>query len=302
MLALFATTASAEDEVLLKRGDLLHGTIIERGADYIVLEHTDLGRFTIPMRNIESIKLGRPVQATPPGAPPPPLPSGPVIPRVPDKAEWQFSFVLGGVAKNNDDGEDFDLNTRMHVERITPVSESRMFLSYIYGDSDGERDDNAFTGILKQTFLARRTPWLSFGVIRYDWDEFRAWDYRWTLHGGLGYRIFDSEVARLFPKVGGGYRKDFGSEDEVSRGEGLLGFELNWHPGKLHTVSLDATYYPSLNENEYRLVPIFDWKFRIQDDSPLSLNFRLEYEWATDPDPGFPRDTYRATWGVQVDL
>lgn len=301
LVALLAATLHAEDEVLLKRGDLLHGTIIERGADYVVLEHPDLGRFTIPMSKIESVKLGRPVKATPPGTPPP-KPDPVVIPRVPDKAEWKFGFVLGGVATNNDDGEDFDLNTRMTVERTTPVAESRMYLSYIYGDSDGVRDDNAFTGILRHAFLARRTPWLVFGIIRYDWDEFRSWDYRWTTHAGLGYRVIDTENTRLIPKVGGGYRKDFGSEEEASRAEGLLGFELNWKPGKLNTIHLDVTYYPSLNENEYRIVPIAEWSFRFQEDSALSLNFRFELEYGTDPDPGFPNDTYRATWGLQLDL
>ena len=37
---------------------------------------------------------------------------------------------------------------------------------------------------------------MTFGIVRYDWDEFRSWDYRYTLHGGLGYRVIDTEARK----------------------------------------------------------------------------------------------------------
>jgi hypothetical protein len=99
-----------------------------------------------------------------------------------------------------------------------------------------------------------------------------------------------------------GGRKDFGSEDEDLLPEGVLGIGAHWNAGKRHRFDLTSLYHPAPSRNDFRLVSTLGWKYLIDEEHRLGLALHIDHEYATDPDPGFPLNNTKITWGIQWDL
>jgi hypothetical protein len=57
---------------------------------------------------------------------------------------------------------------------------------------------------------------------------------------------------------------------------------------------------PWFRDPDHRLVTRGNWRIRITEKPALNFRFGLEHEFATDPDPGFPRNSVRVTTGVEA--
>ncbi len=341
VLALSIFTCSADaDIVVLRNGDVIHCTVIKRTFEEVIIDHPDLGRVSLPASIVVSITIEddadqteqqpavpegpaepEPEQAAPPGEPVV-SPQGPERPpeSAPDEEDaetqdeirsllevkqedpWRISFVLGGSLTNDDDGEKLSVNTRFHATHLIPSSETTFDINYLLKFEQSEITDNRFTAIADQAWLNTKDPWLYFARARYDFDEFRSWEQRAQLHGGVGYRLITDEEFRLSGRIGVGGRKDFGSIDEAFRAEGWLGAYLDWRQVDRQRLSLGVTYYPVLGDTDYRIVTAADWSFVLSRFTHLSFNTNLEWEYATDPDPGFPPNTIRLTFGLQFNM
>ena len=275
------------DEVKLHSGDVLQGTIVEHTEIHVILEHPDLGKLIIPGNMVVSISQDG--QEEIPAAAPEPKP------------KWDFSVVFGGAFSNDDEGEKLDLNSRFYANRKALRSETNLSMSYIYKFKDEEVDENNFNTILNQSWLLPETPWFYLAIGRYDYDEFRSWQQRLQAHSGAGYRLIDREDLQLAPFAGLGFRKDIGSEEELFLLEAVFGFKFSWQIAR-QRLDLLSAYYPGLTESEYRIVNTVDWKIPMGENTRLSFNTHLDHEYASNPDPGFPLNTIRLTWGLQWDF
>lgn len=324
------------ETVVLSGGDELHGQVISENSRRVILEHPDLGWVTIPrsrvaeVRQDESATVLREIE---PEAADVPVQTGVLVNgaeaepeasvaekggELPVKKEskwrdqtffermtdgdWLFSFSFGGVLTNDDEGEKFTLNSRFSVDRIAPTQETTGRLIYLFKTTDGEITDNELTARLGQRFRSPGSPWYWAVNPRYDFNEFRSWRHRVQLHGALGYFLMEQDRVRLSLEGGAGGRRDFGSEQDVLIAEGLAGVVLQWFPTKRQELRYSTTWYPGLNRQSHRFVTDVEWTFRITDEVPLGLNTALEWEWDTNPDPGFPENNIRLTFGVQYDF
>lgn len=276
------------DEVKLRSGDVLQGTIVEQTEIHVILEHADLGKLTIPGNMVVSISQAG--QEELPAAAPEPKP------------KWGFSVVFGGGFSNDDEGEKYNLNSRFNANRETPRSETNLNMSYIYKFKDEKVDENNFATILNQTWLLQDTARFYAAFGRYDYDQFRSWKERLQTAGAAGYRLIDREDLRLWPFAGLGFRKDIGSEEELLLLEWVLGCKFSWETIARQRLDLLSAYYPAITESEYRIVNTLDWKIPVGEKARLSFNTRLDHELASNPDPGFPVNTVRLTWGLQWDF
>jgi hypothetical protein len=320
LLTLIIPVSSLADEVRLRNGDVLEGTVLDRTDAEIVLEHPDLGRMTIPTRVVESISEAAEREGVPTTevAETPPEGSEEItkaevsseepldIAEEKDKRlkDWTLGFVFGGTFTNNDEGEKISLNTRMTGDRKRPGSETSLGLSYIYKLDNDEIDEDKLITTLDHRWLKPDSPWFYYASARYDQDEFRSWHRRIQGHGGSGYRIIEKENLQLAPFLGLGLRKDIGSEDEDFPVEASGGVIFDWESKWKQTVSLQITYFRDLIYDEYRFVTIADWKIpftRRTGKGQLSFNTHLDYEYASKPDPNFPHNNISLNWGLQWD-
>ncbi|MBF8269487.1 MAG: hypothetical protein HW386_1196 [Gammaproteobacteria bacterium] len=306
-LLCFALAAQA-DEVILHSGDVLRGTVKQQSEERVVLEHPDLGEIVIPAARIARVTITKPAA---------PSVSGKVetvtaqaTPTIVDEhrqgqwlfdhlARWNTGVSIGGSSTNDDDGMDLDLNTRVKASERLPSRETEFDLSYIVGASEGVIDDNNMNVMLERGWLKLDTPWLYAGRVRYEFDQFRSWDHRFTGYFGTGYRIVNSDTLRFAPFLGIGGRKETGSLEEISTPEGTLGAILRWTPGEQQELYFESLWHPALTESQHRVVTRISWRRPLAIRKGVSFVTNLEHEYDTSPDPGFPEQEWTWTWSLQ---
>ena len=318
LLALMIPVSALADEVRLRNGDVLDGTILERNDEQIILDHPDLGRLTIPTNAIDSIsgtgaaedKSSEQTAGTSSHDPEEPGEIAATNEEAFAKAgetdepedKWNLGLVFGGSATNDDDGEKASVNVRGKADHKRPGLETTVSLSYIYKLDNGEVDDNSLTGILQHLWPREHSPWFYLTNVRYDYDEFRSWTQRIQAQGGVGYAFIDEERLQLRPFAGLGFRKDIDSQEEAFPIEAVTGMDFAWGRENKQRLELTAMYFRSLNEDEYRFVNTLEWKVPILREGRVSLNLHLDYEYNSNPDPNFPHNDYSLTWGLQWDF
>ncbi|MHC4908619.1 MAG: DUF481 domain-containing protein [Planctomycetota bacterium] len=305
---LLVATAARGDEIVLRSGDVIHGIIVDTTDEAVVIEHPELGRLTIARDSIVTV-TGMDAPEKPPVADttgdgdvaPDEAAEGPQQPTTFEEAspEWTLSVNLGGSLTNDDEGQKWNFNVGMNITRITANRESRFRLNYLAKVESKETTDNEGTALLDQTWFVPESPWHYFATPRYDYDAFRSWTHRVQVQGGVGYSLLTTERLRLTLRGGAGIRKDFGSENEPLRPEGIIGGAIDWRRSSLTSFKFSSYYLPSLENSDFRVLTNVDWSIKFAKASNLSFVTSLEWEYATDPDPGFPENNVTLTWGLQ---
>ena len=291
VLTLLLAALCWADEIRLRNGDVLHGRIVERTDKYVVVEHPDLGRITVPSEKLAPLT---PMEE---------LEQREVAEEEKKKPKWNYSVSAGGVFTNDDDGAKFDLNAALKIDRKTPTANTDFSARYIYSLDNSDIDKNNATLVLTQKWMKEAARQFWFVTGRYNFDEFRSWRHRMTLHAGAGYTWLKRETISFDVLAGLGGRKEWGSAKPELRGEGLLSTSFTWTPTARQTLSLAVAYYPTLGEDpNERIITTLDWRYLIDAKARISLVTHLDWEYDTDPDPGFPLHTIRWTFGVQWDF
>jgi putative salt-induced outer membrane protein YdiY len=295
--ALVWTSAPAE-EIELKGGDRLTGTIVERNDDRIVLDHDALGRLEIALARVVSIDEG--------GSGEEALASPAMLSDEPqaeaDEKEWQSSFKLG-LSSSFGNTDTQNLNAGITSFREGDRDKTTLDAHYYYGASDGDRDTNKFTAGVLQDWFVPDSKWLYFAQGRYDYDEFQSWEHRLGAHGGVGYRLIEEDDLTLTLRAGGGVIKEFGSNNEDPQAEALLGADLGWQISERQTLTAATTIYPSISEGgEFRSVSSAEWSAMVDEESSMSVFARLEHEYQSQVDPGVDENDFRIMAGVQFDF
>lgn len=300
------------EEIRLKNGDVLHGTVVEYNEAGLILDHPNLGRLTLPVDAVDSVLQ---TETVPDDTSAPALASSQKAPAESPNAaavhgaedtsqrDWNLGgVVFGGSFTNDDEGEKLSFNTRALLDRRLPSSETNLSIAYIYKLDNEELDENNLTGIFHQYWLKPGSPWLYLGNLRYDFDEFQSWRRRIQGHGGLGYMVIEKETLQLWPYVGAGFRKDIDSQDEASPVEAVFGVRLTWRTKNKQKLGYMFNYFKALSDDDFRFVNTLEWNAPLHRLSRLSFNTHLDYEYSNNPDPGFPYDNIKLTWGLQWDL
>jgi hypothetical protein len=103
--------------------------------------------------------------------------------------------------------------------------------------------------------------------------------------------------------AGAGALKEFGSDDDEVRPEGLLGLEGEWQIAEKNTLVFASTFFPDLNElGEYRWVSSAGWSYLLDEKNKLSLTAGVQYEYDSVVDPGDEHYDLRAFVGLQLDF
>lgn len=312
------TTSVKADEVHLKGGNSLEVTILERFNDRIVVHHVDLGRLEIARDRIVSIviepgldehrtthetsshpsSLGA-IQDNPaPGKAP-----APGIEPTPEPVrEWQSQFTLGlSGSFGNTDTQSFNVGITSVRTRDDEIAS--FDLSYYYGATNGDREDNRFSTGLRNDWLVPDSPWRLFAQGRFDADEFQSWDHRVGVHVGPGYLLVDQEDVKLTVRVGLGVIKEFGSIDEDLRPEALFGADLAWSVSKKQTFTLGTTIFPDLEETgEFRAVTNINWSLLLDDQRNMSVTAGLFHEYQSDVDPSVDKNDLKIFAGLKFDF
>jgi putative salt-induced outer membrane protein YdiY len=174
---------------------------------------------------------------------------------------------------------------------------------YFYAQSDGDRSQNRSTLGGRNDWLNPGSKWFYFVDARYDNDEFQSWEARINSHVGIGYRLITPPKLTLNLLVGIGLVKEWGSENEDVRPEGLAGVEGKYDFSDKHAVAFSSTVFPDLEDTEeFRWVNTIGWSMAIDGEDQLSLTAGFQHEHQSQVDPGREKDDFRLFAGVQYDF
>ena len=299
-LAILGSTPAfgQSDEVRLKNGDILRVKIIEATADMLVVEHASLGRLSIPRTSIESytnVSQAKKTEAD--EALEEELKS--LEKRLPE-AQWKGLITLGGSLTNDDEGEKIKFNVRARAERTTEQSYLLLTSGWIWEVKNDELDENSFN--IQADYTWRREKKMRgffWSNVRYDYDDFRSWSQRLTAHLGPGWDLARAPGLRFSGLIGGGFRKEWGSPGDPAPGEIAVGLTLTWTPRERQKIEVSYMFFAAIDDENSRSIAIFDWSVLLDRKVGMSFNTHLYWEWDTNPEPGFPENTIRWTWGLQ---
>ena len=303
--ALLAPVAVA-DTVELVSGDVLHGKVVERTDDLVVIEHETLGRLEVPADQVASVTTdAQPAeQAAQDAAQDVAQPLEEAQAEAPEaeekeKSPWSLAIDLSlNISQGNTDESDFRFG--LTARRPTETTRWRIDSSWYYKQSEGSSTDNKFTLGARNDWINPGKKWFWFVAGRFDWDKFESWDQRLSAQTGPGYHLVEDEKIKLDVLGGLGPRKEWGSDSDSWKFEGSLGLDLEYKVTERQSLDFDITYFLVLDDtDDYRTRSTGNWRYALSDDLQLSLLVGYSWEYQNVVDPGDEYYDFRFFIGVQ---
>jgi putative salt-induced outer membrane protein YdiY len=139
--------------------------------------------------------------------------------------------------------------------------------------------------------LFGESPWTCFVNSYFLYDEFRPFDIRLALHGGVGYRFFHTDRTTLTGRFGSGASREIGGLDDSYVPEAVFGADFEQQIGKKHKLKFQGDYFPAWEGFEdYRLVVDASWELLLDEEANLSLKFAANDRYDSTPDGLKPND------------
>ena len=216
--------------------------------------------------------------------------------------KWDNKFTLGfGLSEGNTENANV---TSIYVltresERMKTVFDA----AYFYATDSGEESENRFsTGILND-WLFPGSRWLFFADARYDYDEFQSWRHRFAFHVGPGYKLIDEDDLKLTLRAGAGALKEWLSDNDNWRPEGLAGFDFEWNISERQSFVTNFRIYPDLDDfGEFRSTTLSGWKLDIDQADGLALTLGLLWEYQSVVDAGNEHNDLKIFGGLTFDF
>ncbi len=219
-----------------------------------------------------------------------------------DKPEWDTKLNIGlNLASGNTEQTGFA--STIVSTRDTKKSALTLDAGYFYSTQDGDKTANRFTSGVNHDWLVPDSPWLFFAGGRYDWDEFKSFDHRVSVNGGLGYELIKRDDLNLTLRAGAGGFREFGSGRNEFVPEGLVGADLDWQIGDNQSLVATTRIFPDLSDTgEFRTFSTLGWKIDIDKNDGLSFSINAIHEYISSVDPGIEKTDLQLFAGLTYDF
>ncbi|MHC4737464.1 MAG: DUF481 domain-containing protein [Planctomycetota bacterium] len=317
VFSLFTPSLLCADTITLIQGDILNGKITKQNDTQIILEHKALGKLDIPRNQIKTVVLDKP-DTKPPSEPedqPQPQTTQPQKPEKPlheldfhrlkpriskwKKKGWGFSADISG-DRSTGNTEEQAIRVGLGLKRTQPDARLGMDFSYYNKVSEGNVTDNKFSLGLLKDWLRPQSRLFYFVTGRFDYDEFESWQERASAHAGPGFHLVKKENFMLDLRLGAGSRKEWGSENDDIKPEGLAQLDLDWKITKKQSLTLSSAVFPVFSDfNDLRTRTTANWRFLFSEELNLSFLIGLLHEYQSIVDPGDDKNDLRLHTGLQ---
>lgn len=204
--------------------------------------------------------------------------------------DWDGGVEIGisGTAGNS---ESASFRFGANLKRKTDINKTTFKVTYLKATADGtENQHNAI-----QNFGYER----SFGASRYslfikealEYDEFKAFDLRLALNGGLGYQFIDTDATKLNGRFGAGVSHEFGGPNDEWVPELVYGMDFERQLTERQKLALTVDYFPEWgNFSNYRVVSDFGWEVLLDEKHNLNLKLSVNDRYDSTPNGRRPND------------
>lgn len=184
---------------------------------------------------------------------------------------WVNSAELG---LNGSDGnsQSFSFQSGARFKRKTETNLIDLRITQNRTTSDGvERQNNALMYLDLERFFGD-SPWTAFLKNGVEYDEFRAFDLRYNINSGVGYRFFNTPDLSLKGRFGAGTSREFGGPDNRWVPEALFGADYEHQVNKRNKVIAKIDYFPEWTDfSNYRLNSDLAWEILLNETGNMSL-------------------------------
>ena len=288
------------DQITLKNGDTLRGTITKNDEGLITIQHPVLGPVTIGLDKIESYgtapavdsgsATNRAMEASVGKAP------------IAELKPWSFYLSLGanGTFSVNDE---INLHAAGGVRYETTDFKFNLDGAYDFGAVNNDTSDNNFLANALEEWTLGDTRWIAFGQQQYEYDEFQAWEHRMSAYGGPGYRLIESDTMELTVRAGVGATYQIGDVHELSA-EMLLAETFTWQLSKRQKVGVISSIAPKFTDfSSFRVQIGAEWIMALDDSKKgLALTVGARDQYESKPDSGSVANDLRVYAGVRYDF
>jgi putative salt-induced outer membrane protein len=309
-------TAAGGGTIQLQSGDVIKGLIRQQTEQDVTIEHPIYGTLVTPRAMIEQMQLeeGDAMTVTSEGegaaleaaAAPGPMTeefepeSKPELERF--FAGWE-SRIEVGFEQNTGNTESFDGRVRFETNKETERDRWKADAAYYLSSEDNEETKNEFTAGLFKDWLIPESRWFYWAKGRYDLDEFQSWDHRVSASGGVGYDWIKTDDLTVTFRGGLGGAKEFGSEDDDIRPEGVVGAEVAWQLNDTQKIVGDTFIYPDLGDlGEFRATSSLAWEIALDYARGLAFKLGLENEYESEVDPGIKHNDLKIFGALVFDF
>jgi putative salt-induced outer membrane protein len=284
---LFSFSARA-DEVYLKNGDRLTGTIKQEDKDAITIQTESMGLVRIEMPAV--IKVAAAKEAVRDDkSPSDKKTSEPDADDQKNPAVWKrevsvgFNRTTGNTREDDFAGRFFASRTDKHVDEWTLKGD------LFYSSQKRKMDRQKWYLMARYAYsFGSNKKWYNFYRLETDHDRFADIDYRFVPAGGFGYWFFDTDKTKLMAEVGAGIERTHFKSNTKYTSDWVL-IPRAWLEKKIFeniTVSHGISYYPAFEDfNCYRLRS--ETSLDIKMNNHIKIRFSIFDDYNSNP----PKDT-----------
>lgn len=154
--------------------------------------------------------------------------------------KWSGEGQIGAFQSSGNTDE-FGITTVLALNREGIDWEHRLRLTADYRRQDGTTSREQFQASYEPRFTINERLF-TYGLAQYERDRLQGYSSRYSLSGGLGYKVIDTNDMEFSVKAGPAYRiTQFTDDTKSSRIAALFGADFNWDITDSLTLTQDAS-------------------------------------------------------------
>lgn len=199
-------------------------------------------------------------------------------------------FGLDGSSGNADT---LAIQTGLEMKRKTDLYTLSLDIDYRQASASNQITEDNGRLNLDYDRLLGDSPWSAFGKFGLEFDEFKAFDLRLNLNGGLGYYWLRNDTTNFVTRFGAGASREIGAPDDAWTPEGVFGLEADHQLSSRQKVKAKLDYFPAWDDfDNYRLVADVAWETLLDSSDNLSLRLSVTNRYDSTPQGAEPNDFY----------
>ncbi len=188
---------------------------------------------------------------------------------------WDGSIELG---LSGSEGNTNTNSLRAGFELTRETSRTQWTMDLVYAKNKANDVETRHNALLNSNwdYKLANPCWTAYSKLGLEYDEFRAFDLRLSLNGGLGYYFITTPITKFRGRFGAGASREIDSADDDWKPEADLGADFEHKISDRQSFEFTTDYYPTWEAfSDYRLVTDASWKLVLDAAHNLSLKMSV---------------------------
>lgn len=203
---------------------------------------------------------------------------------------WEGNVELG-LSGTEGNSETFNVRFGMTAKHKTPTFVQTLQITSIQKSADGVTTANTALVDGRLEWPMPQSRWNYFVHGFWEYDEFKAFQYRISGDTGPGYEFIQTDTTTLIGRSGVSVSHEVGGPENAWNPEILFGGELKHRFNPTHSISAKVEYYPTITAwSDYRLNSQASWEIALAAAWGLSLKLSVIDRYDSTPEGARPND------------